>query len=482
MVSLLLTQISNVNSQISEEDANVNIRESITSGIYTAGNLNVNFDSAGLDANTLLERSTKVSNLVEFRTGNSVIIDNQTVDRVAFLTFEVEGNIGTTYNINSIFSKFSESNEGARYMKIYAYDENFWHTNINIEETLYTLYYHNYDLTVKSQLGFDGTIPIDINFDVSDYIPVDTVMTDGDIFKTTGMLASIDSVSVFDSQLSFLDSTNTMYQMIPMETMPSNKASDLDSNDYNTEDDVPEAFRRASYNVENAGLIPYSESTSYKTTSGVSGRSAQLYCQNGDLTNIGEKYQLRIKAIPQVQIKQQTFAYNKIISAANDWIYIKRNVGEETGEFPDASLQRRTITRVIGSEVYNVNVHFTMKVVVKLIVSTEFIPKIQLSDVSDSEIQDEIEYESGDEYWDNSLNQEVGDFLFDTSNPFQDFLNQIGSFEVFGIPVQTLLFIGLGVAAIVLIGPYVAPFILPLMSNISAMISLNADKKRRKRR
>ena len=480
MFSLMLFQFDN-SLALTDDEANENIREVITSGIYTAGNLNVDFKVDNLDSNILLERSTRVANLIEFRTGDSVITSNSTVDRVAFLTFQVEGNVGTTYNIDSAYSTLDSSRKEVEYMKIAGYDENWLHQNIDIVDTRYNLKYNDYDIVVKSVLGFDGTIPIDINFDVSDYIPTDTIMNDGDIFRTTGMLAVIDSVSVSDTILSFKDSSSAVYQMSPLSTMPSNVASDLDSDDYKSEEEAPEEYRRVSFIVENAGLISGSESTSYKSTYGDTGRSAQLYCQNGDLSSVGGLYQLRLKAVPQVQTLQQTFQYKKVVSARDDWISIEEDKGE-TGEYPYASLRTETITRVLGAEVYNVNVHFTMNVVVKLLVSTEFIPLIQIVNASDSIIHDEIEYESGDEYWDNSLEQEVGDFLFATTDPITKFFDRLGNIKIFGVGLNTIFFLVIGIAVFILIMPYAAPFIMPLISTVSSMINVNANNKNRKRR
>jgi len=476
MFSLMLFQVDN-SLALTDDEANDNIREVITSGVYSAGNLDVDFKVDNLDSNTLLERSTSVANLIEFKTGDSVITSNSTVDRVAFLTFQVDGNIGTTYNIDSAYSTLESSTKEIEYMKIAFYDENILGMNIDCLDTRYHMRYNDYDIVVKSVLGFDGTIPIDINFDVSDYVPTDTVMNDGDIFKTTGMLAMIDSVSVSDTILSFKDSSSAVYQMSPLETMPSNLASDLDSDDYKSEEEAPESYRRVSYNIENAGLIPYSESTSYKSTYGDTGRSAQLYCQNGDLSSIGGLYQLRVKAIPQVQTLQQTFNYNKITSARDDWISIEEDKGE-TGEYPYASLNVETITRVLGAEVYNVNVHFTMNVIVKLLVSTEFIPLIQITNASDSVIPDEIEYESGDEYWDNALEQEVGDFLFATTDPITKFFDSLGNIKIFGVGLNTIFFLVLGIAVFILVMPY----LLPVISTISSMANIGVNSGKRKRR
>ena len=140
---MLLGQIGYSSAIISEEEATDNIREVITSGVYTAGNLDVNFNVDNLDENTILERSTKVANLIQFETGNSVQTSNITIDRVAFLTFRVEGNVGTTYNIDSAYSTLSSSMKSVEYMKIAAYDENIFGANINCEDTHYYLRYND---------------------------------------------------------------------------------------------------------------------------------------------------------------------------------------------------------------------------------------------------------------------------------------------------------------------------------------------------
>lgn len=466
---ILISSVSITNAQISESEANDSIRGILTSGIYTSGNLNVNFDTSNLNSRIKFEYGKEVKNLIEFKTGNSIFNpDTNLVDRVAFLTYNVEVNFATLYTVETVCSAITERSRSKNYMNIYSFDEDIFGSNVDIEEDEFDINYKDISCSILTNLGYNGKIPIDISFDTSDFVPSNTLLEDGSTFETLGLYADIDSVSVYDTELSFLDSGGNIYQTTPSDLMSSNKVSDMNSVSYKNEEDAPYDFKAMSEKIEDAGLTG-TTSTSYKTTLGDTGHRAIIYCQNGELDLISNKYQLDIQLEPQVQVKQEQLQYKQMNSATTDfhsagrWIYIDRDDELESIESRHATayLSNEYITRTIGVEVYNVNIHADLKVVVKMLASTNFTQYIDETTVSDSNIEEQINSVQGDMYWDNALSQDVGSFIFDTST-FWDKIER-----ALGFDLSSILWIGAGIIFLIFVLPAIAPIITAIISNRS---------------
>jgi len=440
---------------ITDDEANESIRDTLTTGVYTSNNLNVGFGSIG-DQWTVTEKGIQIGNLVEFDVGSNNVINGTAVDRVAFMTFRVSGNAATKYNWENAMNSYSESNKEIRYMKIAAYDENWLGDNSNPESLFYDIEYHDYDFSVKSELGYDGSLPITVDFDTSDFdSDLETTMSDGTIFATTGILSSIESVNVVDRTFSYVDSGENIYQLSDPSQLSVNKVSDLASDDYSEDEEAPYAYRSLSYKVEGAGLTGIS-STKFLTTSGATGHRSEMYCQGGQLSKVGDSYRMGLQLEPEVKVKQESIQYKKITSARSDYISLDREIGEDTGEYAAASLSTLLFTRELGVELYNVNVHFELDIVVKLILSTEI--KIQTTDITDSNVGDTINYEQGDMFWDNALDQETGEFLLDSSPA--GLFEIIGQWfeDLFGFDLSWLLYVGV----ILVMGFVAIKFVLPV--------------------
>ncbi len=454
-------------AQTVEEIHTENIRQSLNSGIYTSGNLDVNIDRTGIPSNVKVEVGKEIGNLIEFETGNMYYDESNVFNRIAFLTFEADINIGTTYGINDVCYQYETYNsqdydESIRYMKVMTYEEDFFGTNENYNKYSYYIHYNNIFAKVSSDLGIDKNIYCNIDFNTDDFVASDTVLDDGSVIRNLDMISSIDSVSVKDVEYAYLDSANNIYQITNLNILPQNMVSDLHEDDYKTEEDAPYGFRAASIKIQDAGLTGV-ETTQYLTTSGQTGHQAKFYCQQGDISGIDNKYKIDVQLEPQVQLLQQTLWYNKIISGYYDYITLE-DAKEESTEFATAQLSKgNTFDRIIGIEVYNVNIHFTMRIVVKLIISTEYTKTVQGIDVSDSEIEDTIKYQEGDMYWDATLSQEVGSYLFDTSTWWDRFTESLG---LDGLNLGNILMWGIIIIALIFIVPIILPLLTPLITGL----------------
>jgi len=449
----LVSGIVSINA-ITEEEANISIRENITSGIYTSGNLQFSLDESKLPLNIAYRYAKSSENLVSFDVGNTYIEGNYT-NRIAFLTFNIEMNFDTTYTIADTMSTFIEENKQINYMSIFSYEEYWTGVNHNFQDDLYYLTYKNYNLAVKQTLGFNGRLPIAISFNTNDFEPTETELDNGDKFLTTGIEAFIDTFHIDSTEMGIIGQYNTIYQMNPIGNLPSNIVSDVNQNDYKTQQDAPLDFQIVSTKISDAGLLA-GDTIYYATTNGATGHQAKIIGENGEIDGVNGIYGYDLQLEPQVQIKQQRFSYKEMSnpsSTSGKYIYVDRTHSEESDEHPPASLITKQIERTIGAEVYNVHIKQIGKVVVKLVMSTQFIPKIQLIPDSDSNLEETVPAYYGDMYWDDSLNQWVVDYMLNTQSWWDKVSDAIGNFSIFGISIKGLLYGGIALVVIIFIAP-----------------------------
>lgn len=450
---IILSILSTVGSvsALDETTASNNIRDVITSGVYTASNLIVDVDKTGIPNDVKIEYDTKAINVVDFKVGENTENQDGSVDRIAYISYDLDFNVYTLYTVDTAVYH-SESMKSVCYAKVATYDENWLGINEDPADYKYYIRYKDHSITVKPVLGIDKNLPIKLGFDTTDFKPKNVTITEDELFEITGMRYSIASVSVVPSEtrLQFMDANgNTYYQStLDPEDMPRNFVYDVDADDYKCQDAIPDSFTHLSSTLTEAGLTGKVEKT-YKTTQYPTGQRAELWVQSGILSKDSSgRYLVGLRAKPQVQVQQEKLQYNQIRSARNDYISIEVDNGE-TGEYPYAWLETKYITRTIGAEVYNVNLHFKIRVVVKLIVKTNLV--ITTSNVTDSSIAEMPQYQQGDMFWDNALEQDTGTFYLNTMSPLEEAINSYSPFD-FSNPlnkaINSILWIAISAALI----------------------------------
>lgn len=363
------------------------------------------------------------------------------------LYFDVEANVYSTLSSDDVFTA-RELDLTATWLDLHTC------TDFNVHWTTryftrYNIEYSSYDLQEFHGYGID--YPVEINCEFNDLSP-SILELDSSTFETDTkeFTANIAEIRVVDSTISRIGEYDVYYQ--------GDNTASLSVTDLNP-DVEPDGDNGVAQQIDQFNLGAERGDRTTPTY-----QQGEVMIQSGVVTD--NRFMMTLK--PDVKIHRETIIVtyqNLYVDTATAALGISP-AGVVTSLTQPST--ENTYDRIIGWEVtnYNINIHFSVEV------DLTSLTRIQYIDSSDGNLADVPSYLLEDVYFSNLFSGDTGaGLVLDSSDPLASFMD--GIWEQY----KWYIIVGVGIVALVYLGPMIAPMIMPMM-NMASNTAGNVQKMR----